>query len=147
MVLLNQTKSRGHLDSIPGNVHHSHANERARTMNMVTEIDMTCNQVETVMERAYRFGEEDGLEGVDMRGSEYFTGAALDSYFDGYAVGTQARREIVFVDADEIAFLDYALDGLRGGARLPVMTFSVDELDAMAQEAIGYDVQRSPWMY
>ena len=84
-----------------------------------------------------------------MRGSEYalIGSDAWNSYVDGYAVGAKARREIVFVDADEIAFLDYALDGLRGGARLPVLEFSADELDAMAQEAIGYDVQRQPWLY
>lgn len=118
-------------------------------MEIMTQIDTTCNQVETFAERCYRLGEEDGLENIDMRGSEYalIGSDAWNAYVDGYAVGTQARREIVFVDADEIAFLDYALDGLRGGARLPVLEFSTDELDTMAQEAIGYDVQRHPWLY
>lgn len=117
-------------------------------MDMLSKIDTTCNTEETLMERSYRFGEEDALEGEDMRGSVYFTGAALDAYFLGYAAGLDARKGLVVVDkADELEFLDQVLVGLRNGSRPMAEVYSRDALEAFEQEAIGYEVQRYPWMY
>lgn len=84
-------------------------------MEMVTVVNANCNREESLMSQAFNFGEEDGLEGVDMRGSEYFVaGPALDAYFDGYQSGMYLRNALSGGELlGEVEFMNAVLNGLR----------------------------------
>lgn len=83
-------------------------------MGNVTVVNANCNREESLMSQAFNFGEEDAIQGEDMRGSVYFTGDALDSYFDGYQSGLYIKNALAGGDLmDERDFMGAILDGLR----------------------------------
>ena len=98
---------------------------------------------------AHQWGQEDALEGVDLRGSQYFTvgDTAWHAYNDGYDVGLQLRKMLVSpAEMGELEFMDHVLDTLHAG-REPIVRLTDEQLAEIERERPGDDFTHYPFLY
>lgn len=104
------------------------------------------DSAEAMFEQSFAWGKEDATEGLDMRGSEYFAGAALASYNEGYAAGLVVRKQLEG-DSDELAFMAGVLASLRAGATKPVVRLTKAQMDEIEEERIGNAFSTQPYLF
>ena len=69
-----------------------------------------------LLDKAHAWGHEDATEGVDMQGSVYFVGAALEAYNQGYRAGLYLRNALSGGELlGELEFMNGVLDSMRQG--------------------------------
>lgn len=110
------------------------------------EVVVIDDSYEAMLKMAFDWGHEDGTEGVDMRGSEYFSDEMLDSYNSGYQAGVDLRRELEG-PSDELTFMDSVLQSLRNGSVQPMARLTLAQMEEIESERIGEDISRNGWAY
>jgi hypothetical protein len=98
---------------------------------------------------AHQWGQEDALEGLDLRGSQYFLigDAAWRAYNDGYDIGIQLRKvQATPEELGALEFMDYVLATLHAG-REPLARLTDEQLAEIERERPGDDFTHYPFLY
>jgi len=121
----------------------------------LSAFDKINNTIAPDLDAAGELGFEDGIEGRNDRGAEYypFHSHCWESYTDAYGRGLAARMELATLDVDmmkqmpELEFLACKLDELRAVNWRGNDTEPERRGDDFEDEWIGEDFSRNGWAY